>query len=1729
MPAANSAAAKKAPSMRALTARMKEIQLSFNDIWRFMQEFKESNTATEVQVRLAKLEELWEGFSDVMVEIFAHDNYSAETSGLEKERMEFSDRYYEVKSFLVDKTKELEEPHRLANSTRVGDVTTHGGMDHVRLPQIKLQSFNGDIDEWFSFRDLFTSLIHWKEDLPEVEKFHYLKGCLQGEPKSLIDPLQITRANYQLRKRQVQALFSLPTLTKESVSDLHTLIEGFERIVQTLDQVVQQADYKDLLLVNILTARLDPVTRRGWEEVSSAKEQDTLADLTEFLRRRVQVLDCLPSRCSDTRGVPQQHPRQKHSIARVCYNSSQASGGRCTACTSDHPLYLCSTFQEMTVVERDALLKSHALCRNCFRVGHQAKNCTSKYSCRNCRGRHHTLVCFNQREKETKVAAVARDNTLPSKESDNPASTQTANMAAVNIQVSGAARQYASHVLLATAVVTVEGDDGNRFPARAMLDSGSESNFITERLSQRLKVTRDRVNISVVGIGQASTIVKQRLRTLIRSRVSPFSRELSFLVLPRVTVSLPTTIIDTERWNIPSGIQLADPAFFESHGVDLVLGIGAFFDFFETGRRISLGEQLPTLNESVFGWVICGGSAAPSQSWQIRCNVSTSEQLDTLISRFWACEEVDTVRTYSPEERRCEDIFTQTVQRNTDGRYTVALPKRKDILFNLGDSRDIAFRRLQGTERRLARDENLRKEYTTFMDEYRRLGHMQRIDDTDSVQRCYLPHHPVVKESSTTTKVRVVFDASCKTTTGVSLNDVLLVGPVIQEDLRSIILRSRTKQVMLVSDVEKMFRQINICPEDRPLQCILWRNSPSEKAQTYELNTVTYGTKPAPFLATRTLHQLAVDEQERFPLAASATILDTYMDDVITGADSIETALELRIQLDKMMSRGGFRLRKWASNSPDVLKGLPENGLAIRALEGINLDPDSSVKTLGLTWMPVPDTLKFSFSIPTLKDKLPLTKRYVLSVIATLFDPLGLLGATITSAKIFMQRLWTLRDDGGNPLSWDQSLPPTVGEAWVKFQEQIPQLNELRIKRCVIIPQPVAVVIHCFSDASEKAYGACLYLKSINAGGEVRVHLLSSKSRIAPLKCQTIPRLELCGAELAAKLFEKVNGAIRLATRAYFWTDSTCVLRWISATPTTWSTYVANRTANIQTITECGQWRHVPGAQNPADLISRGILPGEILQNTSWWEGPDWLKLEMAFWPNASVNLRAEEGDEERRRSVIAAVVSTNNEFNETWLAKFSSYTSLIRVTAYCSRFIKLLRTHRKEKVQSEFLNSTELKEAETVWVRQIQKECFADEWSKLSKGASVPKNSPLRWFNPFISKDQVIRLGGRLKNSLEPDEVKHPVALPARHRFTRMLLDYYHVRLLHAGPQLLLSVVRLRFWPLGGRSLARQIIHKCLKCFRSKPSAVPFSRTGVDYFGPVFVRPLPRRPAVKAYVAIFICLCTKAVHMELVTDLSTERFLQALRRFVGRRGRCSDIFSDNGTNFVGARNKLSEFLKVLKSRDHHDAVSRECAKEGIHWHFNPPSAPHFGGIWEAAVRSAKHRLLRVIGETPLSPEDFSTLLVQVEACLNSRPLTPQSDDPNDLEPLTPAHFLIGSSLQAIPEPNVDQLPTSRLNHWQSMQRHLQTFWKRWRQEYLCQLQGRTKRWKPAVPIEDGKLVVVKDENLPPMKWKMGRICQLHPSADNVVRVVTLKTATGNLTRPVEKICLLPVPDDEEA
>ncbi|XP_055526989.1 uncharacterized protein LOC129719622 [Wyeomyia smithii] len=837
MPATTSTSSKKAPALKTLQAKLKSFLTMFKDIGEFAQAFSVETTASQVTVRLEKLEELWEKVNDVILEIEIHEDYTAEDEAYIQQRSEFGNKYYAVKSALLDKVKELEEHPAMNTSLRANDTTQQPTVEHVRLPQIKLQTFDGNIDEWLSFRDLYTSLIHWKADLPDVEKFHYLKGCLAGEAKALIDPLSITR---------VQALFKLPSLTRESSAELQALLEGFERVVQTLDQLIQPVVYKDLLLLDILSTRLDNATRRALEEYSSTKENDTVEDLTEFLQRRVRVLGSLHTKPTEAKPEFSRQFRKGFTPARHSHNVVQNTTGNCVACTELHPLYLCSAFQRLTVSARDKLLRTHSLCWNCFKKGHRASDCPSKYVCRICKEKHHTLVCFRAESNHAAKERISKDSGVTKEVSSQAASTSGTQVSA---NVSG---HKISSVLLATAVELVEDDQGFRFPARALLDSGSECNFMTVGLAQKMKLKRQRSDVAVCGIGDSSTRVKQTANTTIKSRVTDFTRRMEFLLLPKVTANLPITNVNLAGWQIPTGVELADPAFFVSKAVDLVLGIQHFFPFLNTGNEVRLGENLPMLTESVFGWVVSGA-----------------------VDNFQH-NSIGPPTNYSPEELRCEEQFAQTVKRGCDGRYTVSLPKVEGALAKFGESRDIAFRRLQGLEHRLLKNVELRQQYDQFMEEYLQLGHMRKVETRSLEQgtRCCLPHHPVVKQESTTTKVRVVFDASCKTATGVSLNDILLTGPVEQEDLRSIILRSRTRQIMLVSDVEKMFRQIEINAADRPLQSILWRTDSSKNAETYELTTVTYGTRPAPFLATRILKQLAMDERTHFPLAARAVDQD---------------------------------------------------------------------------------------------------------------------------------------------------------------------------------------------------------------------------------------------------------------------------------------------------------------------------------------------------------------------------------------------------------------------------------------------------------------------------------------------------------------------------------------------------------------------------------------------------------------------------------------------------------------------------------------------------------------------------------------------------------------------------------------------------------------------------------------------------------------------------------------
>ncbi|CAG7733163.1 unnamed protein product, partial [Allacma fusca] len=386
----------------------------------------------------------------------------------------------------------------------------------------------------------------------------------------------------------------------------------------------------------------------------------------------------------------------------------------------------------------------------------------------------------------------------------------------------------------------------------------------------------------------------------------------------------------------------------------------------------------------------------------------------------------------------------------------------------------------------------------------------------------------------------------------------------------------------------------------------------------------------------------------------------------------------------------------------------------------------------------------------------------------------------------------------------------------------------------------------------------------------------------------------------------------------------------------------------------------------------------------------------------------------------------------------------------------------------------------------------------------------------------------------------EHPILLPQHHHLTKLIFSHYHERLLHAGPQLLLQTVQQQFLVPRGKDMARVCVRKCIPCFRQNAAthqqlmgdlpkarvvpSPPFNKCGVDYAGPFMLRQMKGRnpKTYKAYIAVFICFATRAIHLELVSELSTDAFIAALKRFVGRRSTPAEIHSDCGTNFVGAARELKEFLALVRSADANQKISSFLRRDGIAWHFNPPAAPHFGGLWEAGVKSTKHHLKRVLGATALNYEEFATLLTQIEACLNSRPICPLSSSPDDMSALTPGHFLTGRPLIAIAEPDYTMIRLNRLSRWQLLQQLYQHFWKRWQAEYLTRLQQRPKWARVEENLQANDMVLLKDDNLPPQEWHLGRIEKVHAGADGLVRVISVRTKNGIYKRPVTKVCKLP-------
>jgi hypothetical protein len=551
------------------------------------------------------------------------------------------------------------------------------------------------------------------------------------------------------------------------------------------------------------------------------------------------------------------------------------------------------------------------------------------------------------------------------------------------------------------------------------------------------------------------------------------------------------------------------------------------------------------------------------------------------------------------DDELCEQMFEKTTQRDPlSGRFTVKLPFRNNPP-NLGHSRELAIKRFKSLENKFFRNSTLQSDYCSFMREYLNLGHMEKINHLHigTSKAYYLAHHPVIKESSVTTKLRVVFDGSMKTNNGQSLNDNLLTGPILQQDLCAILTRFRTHRYVITADIEKMYRQILVDKDHRNYQLVLWRDDINKPVETFRLTTVTYGCASSSYLAIKCLQELARSEAEKFPDTYRIILRDFYVDDLLTGSESIASALKIRDKVVQILKGGGFNLHKFASNSPLLM---PSD--ASERNHNVSLDRQPETKTLGILWNCHSDTIRYSANSKNINKSI--TKRGILSTIARLFDPLGLVAPITITAKTILQKLWSLK------LDWDESLPLDLHTSWSNFMHSFQDINTISIPRRIVPDETsISYEMHGFCDASQNAYGACVYIRVKDALGNFHSQLLCSKNRVAPLSATTIPRLELCGALLLAQLVDKVKQTLNLnIEQFFFWTDSTIVLAWLKMQSTTLKVFVSHRVSEIQNLTSISDWHHVRTVQNPADLLSRGTTPNQLRETALWWHGPKFLK-----------------------------------------------------------------------------------------------------------------------------------------------------------------------------------------------------------------------------------------------------------------------------------------------------------------------------------------------------------------------------------------------------------------------------------------------------------------------------------------------------------------------------------------
>ena len=1681
------------------------------------------------------------------------------------------------------------------------------------LPRKEVPVFKGDPLTYKSFIRAFEHVVESKADTYQ-DKFYYLEQYTSGEPQELIrscehmspekgykEARSLLQKHYgnelKIANAYIEKALNWQVIRMEDGKALNAYALFLTGCNNTMGDLEFMDEMDNPTNMRTVLSKLPYKLREKWRITAfdiqeKGRRRARFSELVTFIDRQAKIaMDPLFGSLSGSHGMKEERDRKDQKFKKSVHKGSSsfatgvvapqeereqqvtikkaaivASQKPCVYCHNKHTLAECRKLKDSPFKERLDFLKSKGLCFGCLSPGHLSKDCKKRAKCQTCSQRHPDLLHIVKKD----------DSVSADKQEEDGSESKEISNACVSLSEEACAYTGAGgKCALAVLPVKVKSKKSDRYvETYAFIDPGSTASFCTEDLRRKLNLRGRRTQILLNTMGCNKADDGKTLKTLVLTDLEMCGvEEDSYIDLPKVFTH---GFIPVQKDNIPKQEDIAKWSYLKDVSlphidaeVGLLIGTNVP-KAMEPWQVIHSERDGPYAVRTALGWVVNG----PIRGLQMKSDTNESHT----VNRLSVVEIEELLRQqYNADfpERDCEEkeelsqedhkfmTLVESSAKLEDGHYCISLPL-KDETRKMPNNRCIAEQRAISLKRKLKRHESFHEDYKAFMKDVIENGYAVKVPTEqllrDDGKVWYIPHHGVYHPKKN--KIRVVFDCTASYR-GVSLNEQLLQGPNLTNKLIGVLIRFRQETVALMADVKAMFYQVKVPEKDADLLRFLWwpDGNLSEEMEEFRMTVHLFGATSSPSCASYALRKTAEDNRGTANQTAVDTVLHNfYVDDCLKSVPTEAQAVELVGDLRALCAKGGFQLTKWISSSKTVLLTIPEEDRATEIKDlGLSHNILPMERALGVQWCTNSDSFKFHMKIP----EKPMTRRGILSVVSAIYDPLGFLAPAILPAKLILRALCEEK------CCWDQEIMEPHAQRWQEWLSELKMLEGFTVSRCV---KPLtfgslqSAQLHHFADASEIGYGTATYLLLENKEGERCCTLLMGKARVAPLKCVTIPRLELTAAVVAVRMDQMLRRELQVPLQdSIFWTDSTTVLRYIGNQHSRFKTFVANRVTMIREHSHPSQWHYVKSAENPADQASRGMRVRDFVEGKTWLQGPGFLLKSQEDWPELpymmdisvedpevkSCAVGVEEDAPQQQASSLNKLISNFSDWTRikravAWFLKLrrtllelreerKAFTDKIKQSEICPNKRDMLATaHMKMfrwTLKPALLDIEDLEEAEKELIRVCQIQTYPEEIMALQTKGYVKKNSPIYKLDPLL-KDGIVRVGGRLSRLSLPEETKHPAILSKGSPVAALILQHIHKQIGHCGRNYMLSKLRTKYWIPQASSLIRGIISRCTVCRRLNsrtgeqkmadlpldriiPDQPPFTNVGVDFFGPFEVK--RGRSHVKRYGVLFTCLTTRAVHIEIAHSLDTDSCVNALRRFTCRRGQVKIMRSDNGTNFVAAEREIREALQDLTQKRIADAMM----EKGVKWIFNAPAASHHGGVWERQIRTVRKILRSIVQQQSLDDEGLLTVMCEVESIINNRPLTLASDNPNDLDVLTPNHLLLLKAQPSIPPGIFSKDDQYARRRWRQVQYIADLFWTRWLREYLPSLQNRQKWSRPRRNLQEGDVVLIADDAAPRNSWVMGRISKTLPDGKGVVRRAIVQTKTNKLDRPVSKLCLI--------